>query len=241
MPHADLVRRSLLTLLLMAVGWFTVVYCVLVDVAPVAAAIPVGAVWQTLFAISLWAFFRTMFTHAGLGVPPGFRAEQMYPGRPLADPQLGRQSQEEVSWCRKCESYRLDHAHYCSLCAECVSHFDHHCPWVCNCVGERNHKYFILFLLYTGAAGLSGALINLALLVAHIVQGGTLMGTKFLNASGQGTVDRLAARKPGPQRAAKRRANVGRTFGISWLERALPVPPSRRLEVVEEEEHEVDV
>lgn len=31
---------------------------------------------------------------------------------------------------------------------------DHHCPWINNCVGERNQKYFLQFLIYVGSLAL---------------------------------------------------------------------------------------
>jgi len=61
----------------------------------------------------------------------------------------------EWTLCVKCETYRPPRAHHCRVCRRCIRRMDHHCPWINNCVGEWNQKYFIQFLVYVGLTSLA--------------------------------------------------------------------------------------
>ena len=52
--------------------------------------------------------------------------------------------------CDTCNIMRPPGASHCKMCDNCVMGFDHHCVFISNCVGKRNRKYFVLFLVYGG-------------------------------------------------------------------------------------------
>ncbi|XP_023371975.1 probable palmitoyltransferase ZDHHC12 isoform X3 [Otolemur garnettii] len=48
--------------------------------------------------------------------------------------------------CRYCLVLQPLRARHCRECRRCVRRYDHHCPWMENCVGERNHPFFVVYL-----------------------------------------------------------------------------------------------
>jgi len=55
---------------------------------------------------------------------------------------------DPVVFCSSCLVRRPMRSKHCSICDKCVARFDHHCPWVGNCIGEKNHHYFIFYLVF---------------------------------------------------------------------------------------------
>lgn len=67
--------------------------------------------------------------------------------------------------CRTCKIPKPARSKHCSICDRCVARFDHHCGWMNNCIGEKNNRYFMAFLLWHFLLCLYGA-VAIALVLA---------------------------------------------------------------------------
>lgn len=58
----------------------------------------------------------------------------------------------------------------------CVLKMDHHCPWINNCVGHHNHKYFVSFLFFA----ICGSLQSFGLLILTVYKLFIVVSNNFI-------------------------------------------------------------
>ncbi|KAK3551883.1 hypothetical protein QTP70_031652 [Hemibagrus guttatus] len=145
---------GVITWLLVFFADFVVLFVMLVPSKNLTYSLMNGAIFNSLAFLALASHFRAMCTDPG-AVPKGNATKEYIESLQLKPGQV-------VYKCPKCCSIKPDRAHHCSVCKRCIRKMDHHCPWVNNCVGENNQKYFVLFTMYI-------ALISLHALVMVVL------------------------------------------------------------------------
>ncbi|KAG8442806.1 hypothetical protein GDO86_011569 [Hymenochirus boettgeri] len=133
---------------------FVVIFVILLPSKDLIYSIVNGIIFNILAFLALGSHLRAMITDPG-AVPKGNATKEFIESLQLKPGQV-------VYKCPKCCSIKPDRAHHCSVCKRCIRKMDHHCPWVNNCVGENNQKFFVLFTMYISLISLH-ALIMVAL------------------------------------------------------------------------------
>jgi len=90
-------------------------------------------IFHILVLLLLMAFISTMLTNPG-EIP-------LYWGFYIGDDDYKRKR-----YCLICNAFKPERSHHCSVCNICVLNMDHHCPWVDNCIGFYNRKFFMQLL-----------------------------------------------------------------------------------------------
>ncbi|XP_064367170.1 palmitoyltransferase ZDHHC2 isoform X3 [Dromaius novaehollandiae] len=121
--------------------------------------------YHIFFMLFVWSYWKTIFT---LPMNPSKEFHLSYSDKESLEREPRGESQQEVlrraakdlpiytrtmsgaiRYCDRCQLVKPDRCHHCSVCDKCILKMDHHCPWVNNCVGFSNYKFFLLFLAYS--------------------------------------------------------------------------------------------
>ncbi|XP_078028550.1 palmitoyltransferase ZDHHC20-B-like isoform X1 [Epinephelus lanceolatus] len=151
----------------LVVGWSYYAYVVELCVYTIpgnAERISYLVIFHIVLGMFIWSYWKTIGSKPtgpskAFGLP---RAEkELYEREERAEmqqeilkkvarnlPVYTRTAGGAIRYCDHCQVVKPDRCHHCSTCEMCVLKMDHHCPWVNNCVGFSNYKYFVLFLAY---------------------------------------------------------------------------------------------
>ena len=76
----------------------------------------------------------------------------------------------ELRDCATCKLTKPARSKHCRVCNHCVARFDHHCIWLNTCVGERNYRWFLAYLVCNTVLLAYGTAACLSVLGTHYIQ-----------------------------------------------------------------------
>ncbi|KAM4620295.1 palmitoyltransferase ZDHHC20-A-like [Polymixia lowei] len=151
----------------LVVGWSYYAYVVELCVFTIpnnAERISYLVVFHVFFIMFVWSYWKTICTRPAspskaFCLPKAEKELYEKEERPEAQQEILNKVAKDLPvytctaggaarYCDHCQVIKPDRCHHCSTCEMCVLKMDHHCPWVNNCVGFSNYKYFVLFLAY---------------------------------------------------------------------------------------------
>merc|ERR1719348_442193 len=158
-----------------------VVAVILTVMTDVTEQVICGIIFHMITLMFVWSYYMIVFSPPG-SVPvswklsqekvdqlSGAKSEEEWKeiladmSRSLGCTVKQRSVQNAVRYCEKCLCIKPDRSHHCSVCDVCTLKMDHHCPWVNNCVGFANYKFFVSILFCLSISSLFGYHIWLVL------------------------------------------------------------------------------
>jgi hypothetical protein len=97
--------------------------------------------FHIITSLAIISYYRGVVTDPG-HIPPGPEWEK---------DNISKKA-EGHRFCNREKKYKPERAHYCSAIGRNVLKMDHYCPWLANCVGYFNYKFFLLFIIYACVA-----------------------------------------------------------------------------------------
>ncbi|XP_073388831.1 probable protein S-acyltransferase 16 isoform X4 [Physcomitrium patens] len=140
----------------------SVIYLFLVSILP--AVYPLSS-WQGIahLLVAGWLAFNVFFNYfCCICTDPGSSPIISDTVMPLARYEMDLEGADYAPsrWCKRCRKPKPPMTHHCHICKRCILKMDHHCPWMHNCIGYYNYRFFFVFLLYMWAGCLYAAVMS---------------------------------------------------------------------------------
>merc|ERR1711998_681063 len=113
---------------------------------------------------SFWYFFHSLIVlwFAGNILFNYYSCVLTSPGFAPRESDLAKEDEKvPLSEDARLRKLKPDRSHYCHITKRQVLRMDHFCPWVGNCIGFYNYRYFYLFLFYMWSGCMYGVSITI--------------------------------------------------------------------------------